>query len=119
MSSDLEPTESNADEPTADGCLNDEWPAGDLESAYRRALEANDAVEWEFEQLPESTDNDQAADNDSHIDNVEASSDQEDNRPAATVGADDDASQDQEPDPVEAALPQRVLPRQVDRKSVV
>jgi segregation and condensation protein B len=113
MSSDLEPTESNADEPTADGCLNDEWPAGDLESAYRRALEANDAVEWEFEQLPESTDNDQAADNDSQIDHTEASSDQEGNRPAATVGADDDASQDQEPDPVEAALPQRVLPRQV------
>jgi hypothetical protein len=25
-----------------------EWPAEDLESAYRRALEANDSVEWDF-----------------------------------------------------------------------
>jgi len=35
--------ESDADD-TSDG----DWPAEDLESAYRRALEANSAIEWEF-----------------------------------------------------------------------
>ena len=30
----------------------DDWGGNDLEAAYRRALEANDAVEWEFNQLP-------------------------------------------------------------------
>lgn len=35
-------------EATADSEGEAEWPAEDLESAYRRALEANDAVEWDF-----------------------------------------------------------------------
>lgn len=35
--------------------IDDEWPAEDLEAAYRRALETNDAVEWE---LAESLDPD-------------------------------------------------------------
>ncbi|MFP6765244.1 MAG: SMC-Scp complex subunit ScpB [Planctomycetaceae bacterium] len=31
---------------------DEDWPAEDLESAYRRALEANNSVEWEFARIP-------------------------------------------------------------------
>jgi segregation and condensation protein B len=33
---------------------NQDWPGEDLEAAYLRALEANEAAEWEFAHLPES-----------------------------------------------------------------
>ncbi len=33
----------------AEPAVDEEWPTEDLEAAYRRALEANDAVEWEFD----------------------------------------------------------------------
>ena len=41
-------TEQGGAEAVADSEDGTEWPAEDLESAYRRALEANDAVEWDF-----------------------------------------------------------------------
>ena len=40
----------NADSADVDG-----WPAEDLESAYRKALDANNAVEWDFAQFPEES----------------------------------------------------------------
>ena len=41
-------SEPATDEPVAESEDETEWPAEDLESAYRRALEANDSVEWDF-----------------------------------------------------------------------
>jgi segregation and condensation protein B len=35
--------------PEADSDSDDDWGGNDLEAAYRRALEANDAVEWGFD----------------------------------------------------------------------
>jgi len=35
---------------------DEDWPAEDLESAYRRALEANSAVEWDFARIPDGSD---------------------------------------------------------------
>ncbi len=47
-------TDSNAaddrlsDETSDEASLNEEWLGEDLEQAYRRALEANEAIEWEY-----------------------------------------------------------------------
>jgi segregation and condensation protein B len=89
--------ESSEEVDTAD----DQWPAGDLESAYRRALEANDAVEWEFEQLPESAEGDDPAGDEGDLESTDSN------------GTDDATASEEEEDPVEAALPQRITPRQV------
>ncbi|MBI1312173.1 hypothetical protein GC176_12855 [bacterium] len=40
--------QSSWDTEAAAGADENDWPAEDLESAYRRALKANDAVEWDF-----------------------------------------------------------------------
>lgn len=40
---------------SADSNETEDWPAEDLESAYRRALDANNAVEWDFANLPEES----------------------------------------------------------------
>ncbi len=41
--------------------LEADWPAEDLESAYRRALEANDSVEWDFSHYAAESPDDDAA----------------------------------------------------------
>ena len=43
-------SDESEDETVAYG-ESDNWGGNDLEAAYRRALEANDAVEWEFDHL--------------------------------------------------------------------
>ena len=66
-------SEETEDETVAYG-ETDEWGSNDLEAAYRKALEANDNVEWEFNHLdpaeesteyddsPEESPNDAVAD---------------------------------------------------------
>jgi segregation and condensation protein B len=49
-SDDAERTDDPEDETVAYG-ETDGWDGNDLEAAYRKALEANDAVEWEFDHL--------------------------------------------------------------------
>lgn len=44
----LEPLPAASEGPAGEGEDEDAWPAGDLESAYRQALEANESVEWDF-----------------------------------------------------------------------
>lgn len=44
-----------------DGAGEEDWPAEDLESAYRRALDANNAVEWDFAQLPPDSASDESS----------------------------------------------------------
>jgi segregation and condensation protein B len=98
-------SEEPEDETVAYG-ETDEWGGNDLESAYRKALEANDAVEWEFDHLApveEATEDD---------DLLEGSTNEDANGDAATDPgeASESASQpDSKPDPI----PQRVTARQV------
>ena len=63
-SSEVEPDSASTDDAFLDGWQleedsaeteSDAWPADDLESAYRRALEANSSVEWDFDHLPEDS----------------------------------------------------------------
>ena len=46
-------SDESEDETVAYG-ETDDWGSNDLETAYRRALEANDAVEWEFDHLAQT-----------------------------------------------------------------
>ncbi len=80
----------------------DDWPAEDLETAYRRALEANDSVEWDFSHYTtdeDETDSDAAAES-AAIDVSEHSDD------AASTGTPPDAE-------VTEPAPLRVNMRQV------
>jgi segregation and condensation protein B len=102
-------SEQDADEATE---AEEEWPAGDLESAYRKALEANDAVEWEFDQLPDSSD-----------ESDEPSSTVPDGSEAAIASqhsetSNGDPDSEDAADPVEAALPQRISARSVVEAAV-
>lgn len=85
----------------------DDWPVEDLESAYRRALEANEAVEWEFEQLPTPTNEDPTSN---------TANRQADGASSNTSPEVDATSSAQ--DLVEAALPQRITARQVVEAAV-
>lgn len=81
---------------------SDAWPADDLESAYRRALEANTSVEWDFDHLP--------ADGGSENESSVAESDAE----AGDVeGPADSASEPAESQPATEEVPERVSARQV------
>ncbi|MDG2359209.1 MAG: SMC-Scp complex subunit ScpB [Planctomycetaceae bacterium] len=98
-------SEETEDETVAYG-ETDEWGSNDLEAAYRKALEANDNVEWEFNHLDpavESTKNDdppEESPNDAVADDVAAATD-EDSEPASQPNSN--------PNPI----PQRVTARQV------
>ena len=93
-------SEEPSDETVAYG-ETDEWGGNDLEAAYRKALEANDAVEWEFDHLAPVEE--AAEDGDS----TEGSA----NESAAEPGEDSESTSlpDNKPDPI----PQRVTARQV------
>ena len=68
-----------------------DWPAEDLESAYRRALEANDSVEWDFSHYAaESAGTDEGETTSSDADSTVGASDDAEN-------ADSDAPQDADP----------------------
>jgi segregation and condensation protein B len=98
-------SEETEDETVAYG-ETDEWGSNDLEAAYRKALEANDNVEWEFNHLDpaeESTEYDDSPEespNDAVADDVAAATD-EDSEPASQPNSN--------PNPI----PQRVTARQV------
>ena len=107
---DLDPDadEDSASEETDDETVaygeTDEWGGNDLEAAYRKALEANDAVEWEFDHLApseESTEDDspEGAPDDSVAGDVAPEAD--DSEPASQPNSN--------PNPI----PQRVTARQV------
>ena len=93
-------SEEPSDETVAYG-ETDEWGGNDLEAAYRKALEANDDVEWEFDHLAPVEE--AAEDGDS----TEGSA----NESAVEPGEDSDSTSlpDNKPDPI----PQRVTARQV------
>lgn len=98
-------TEESSDETVAYG-ENDEWGGNDLEAAYRKALEANDAVEWEFDHLApaeETTEDDNSPER-------AASEDETGDTPTESDDASESADQStDQPDPI----PQRVTARQV------
>jgi segregation and condensation protein B len=98
-------SDESEDETVAYG-ESDDWGGNDLEAAYRRALEANDAVEWEFDQFA-PTDADSSKE-ESESDAKDASL-IGDTATAGVTDSDSDASQVSRSDPI----PQRVTARQV------
>lgn len=98
-------SEESEDETVAYG-ESDDWGGNDLEAAYRKALEANDAVEWEFDQFA-PTDADAAEEEPEP--NAEVAGPVEDTTTGGVTDSDADAPQESRPDPI----PQRVTARQV------
>jgi segregation and condensation protein B len=99
------PSEEPADETVAYG-ETDEWGGNDLEAAYRKALEANDVVEWEFDHLAPAEEGTADDDSPEGPTNDDAIGD------AATEPGEDSEStsqSDSKPEPI----PQRVTARQV------
>jgi segregation and condensation protein B len=98
-------SEEPEDETVAYG-ETDEWGGNDLEAAYRKALEANDAVEWEFDHLAP------AAETSADDDSPEGSTSEDVAGQGASEsgeGFESASPPDSKPDPV----PQRVTARQV------
>lgn len=102
------PTSDEPEDETVAYGESDDWGGNDLEAAYRKALEANDNVEWEFDQLSSSD---------------EASAEENDSDEAASTGdsATDQSVTENGPDAAPASkpegspdpIPQRVTARQV------
>jgi len=102
------PTSDEPEDETVAYGESDDWGGNDLEAAYRKALEANDNVEWEFDQLSSSD---------------EASAEEDDSDEAASTGdsATDQSVTENGPDAAAASppegspdpIPQRVTARQV------
>ena len=94
-----------------------DWPAEDLESAYRRALEANDSVEWDFSHYAaESAGSDEGETSSSDADStVEVSADSENAGSDALQDADPSAGSNEEPDETRSSdvPPQRIRMAQV------
>jgi segregation and condensation protein B len=88
----------------ADPADAEEWPAEDLESAYRRALDANDAVEWGLAHLPEESASN--SDEDSQVSSNEPGSDVPANLPNGDSPTDIPAEESE-------ILPERITTRQV------
>lgn len=84
----------------------DEWGGNDLEAAYRKALEANDAVEWEFDHLAPA----EEATEDG-VPTEDSTAGDSDGDAATESGEDSEsaAQSENKPDPI----PQRVTARQV------
>ena len=87
---------------------SDDWGSNDLEAAYRKALEANDAIEWEFDQLTPadeaSSEDDGSGEAATNGDSTNGPSDVDNTATAAATSQPESC-----PDPV----PQRVTARQV------
>jgi len=102
---DSTPDSSPADDIVSYG-ENDDWGGNDLEAAYRKALEANDAVEWEFDHLPaEEASGDDGDDTDSDEGTTDSSA--ENGEPTSPEAGDDAGQSGPEP------APQRISARQV------
>ena len=98
-------SEEPEDETVAYG-ETDEWGGNDLEAAYRKALEANDAVEWKFDHLAP------AAETSADDDSPEGSTSEDVAGQGASEsgeGFESASPPDSKPDPI----PQRVTARQV------
>ncbi len=106
--SELDPDadEDSVSEETVAYGETDEWGGNDLEAAYRKALEANDAVEWEFDHLAPAEE--ATEDGDSPED--PAAEDTDGNAAAESGEESERASQ---PDSPPEPIPQRVTARQV------
>jgi len=109
-SSDDDPSSDDEYETLAYG-EDDDWGGNDLEAAYRRALEANDAVEWEFDQLSPAAGSDR-------LEDAEAggTSDPEDaslSTPSEQGGSGSSASDLQASEPSASPLPPRITATQV------
>ncbi len=93
--------------PSSEESSDGDWSGLDIEQAYLRALEANDAVEWEIGQPVE------AASEESEngvVDEAEAEDDADsETAPQEATAAETEVSEEPEDDP----LPARVTPRQV------
>jgi len=100
-------SDESEDETVAYG-ESDDWGGNDLEAAYRKALEANDNVEWEFNQLSSS---DEASAEDGGSDEAASNGDSTTDQSVTENGTDAAAVSPPEgsPDPI----PQRVTARQV------
>jgi segregation and condensation protein B len=100
-------SDESEDETVAYG-ESDNWGGNDLEAAYRRALEANDAVEWEFDHLaPTDVDSSHGkTESDADADNADLTGDA---AASGATGSEPVVPQESHPDPV----PQRVTARQV------
>jgi len=110
--SELDPdaNEDSASEETEDETVaygeTDEWGSNDLESAYRKALEANDAVEWEFDHLApaeEATEDDDSPE--------DSTAEDTDGNAAENSGENSESAT--EPENTPEPIPQRVTARQV------
>ncbi|MFT5091897.1 MAG: segregation and condensation protein B [Planctomycetaceae bacterium] len=100
-------SDESEDETVAYG-ESDEWGGNDLEAAYRKALEANDNVEWEFDQLSSS---DEASADDDDSDEAASNGGSTTDQSVSEDGSNAAATSQSEssPDPT----PQRVTARQV------
>jgi segregation and condensation protein B len=98
-------SEEPSDETVAYG-ETDDWGGNDLEAAYRRALEANDAVEWEFDHLAPAEEVADDGDSPEGLTNEDANGD---------VSAEpvDDSETVAQPENKPEPTPQRVTARQV------
>lgn len=84
----------------------DEWGGNDLEAAYRKALEANDAVEWEFDHLAPA---EEATDDGDSTEDSKAEGPDSDAATESGEESESAAQPENKPDPI----PQRVTARQV------
>ena len=98
-------TGESEDETVAYG-ENDEWGSNDLEAAYRKALEANDAVEWEFNHLAPV---DEPTDDEVPDESATSQNSSEDAAHTNAALSDSEHPPESRTDP----LPQRVTARQV------
>lgn len=98
-------SEETEDETVAYG-ETDEWGGNDLEAAYRKALEANDAVEWEFDHLAPA---EEATDDGDSTEDSKAEGPDSDAATESGEESESAAQPENKPDPI----PQRVTARQV------
>lgn len=106
-----------ADSPDDNGDLvaygeNHDWGGNDLEAAYRKALEANDAVEWEFDNLADTDESAGNGDGEAESDHDSADANSEVDESVST-----DAATNDRPN-VPKAVPPRVSARQVVEAAV-
>jgi segregation and condensation protein B len=104
--------------------LEADWPAEDLESAYRRALEANDSVEWDFSHYAAESAHDDAGEAGSaeygaaSADGATGSSGDSDSAESST-SQDADSMAGSDVHPVEARLSDAPPPQRIRMAQVV
>ncbi len=102
------PTSDEPEDETVAYGESDDWGGNDLEAAYRKALEANDNVEWEFDQLSSS---DEASAEEDDSDEAASTGDSAPDQSVTENGT--DAATASKPESSPDPIPQRVTARQV------